>query len=256
MSSAEKLTRELKELAAALDIDLFGIARIDALDRYGKPGRRPSDIYPDVQAIVVFATGVLDSISKSYLSSPDNLVAEHASSALSEDMQLKSLRIRSFLRRRGYYVPEKSQGLLESGIHQRYAFQQAGLGYVGKSQNAVSEKYGPRMFIGTMLTNAPLVPDEPYEQDLCGDCTVCETFCMSKALIGERYFHQRQCESVANSKKQNLYYSLGAWHNCDMCHRVCPRGTVKFPREERRGDWWEIMAEHEGKEIARHSKVR
>jgi epoxyqueuosine reductase QueG len=198
---------------------------------------------------------MLDTISKAYTSSPDNLIAEMSTSAFGEDMGLKAAKIKSFLRKKGFHVPEKTQGPLLSGINQRYAFQQAGLGYIGKNMSAICEKYGPRIFISTLLTNAPFIPNEPYRENLCGDCNICEKFCMSKAILGDGYFNQRQCESVANSKRQNMYYSLTGWHNCDICQRKCPRGTIKYAADECRGTWWDILERHSHAEIAKHSLV-
>lgn len=252
-----KLTEELKQYARDMDMDLFGIAAVDVLNQKSRPGRRPKDIFPHAQAILVWGYGILDPMSKAYISSTTLHVEQMATMAAGNYHYSAEARFRSFLRKRGFMGTEKDNcsGPLLNGIHQRYAFQQAGLGYVGNSGNAICEKYGPRFYIGTMMTDAPLIPDEPYTKNLCGNCKVCETFCMSLAILDDGYFNQRQCEAVANSTKQNIYYSTNGWHNCDMCWRMCPVGTVKFAKEERTGSWWDIKNRHAQTPLCQHSAI-
>jgi ferredoxin len=58
----------------------------------------------------------------------------------------------------------------------------AGIGSFGKNSLIISPKYGPWLRFSYLLTDAPLEPDEPFEEDLCGDCDLCVEACPVDAL--------------------------------------------------------------------------
>ena len=60
----------------------------------------------------------------------------------------------------------------------------AGLGWIGKNGLLINPDHGPRLSLATVLTDAPLRPDEPIEQCLCGECTLCVEHCPSRAITG------------------------------------------------------------------------
>jgi epoxyqueuosine reductase QueG len=53
----------------------------------------------------------------------------------------------------------------------------AGLGRIGWSGNLVTEKYGARVLLNSVITDAPLVPDKPLESNPCTRCKICEKSC-------------------------------------------------------------------------------
>ena len=144
-------------------------------------------------------------------------------------LEVRGLKLTRWLRQRGYKKVDyySNPGLLGVHIRQAAAFQQAGLGYVGTSQLAISEKYGPRQHLWTCLTDAPLIPDAPYTDNHCEGCDICRLHCTSTAIMGDGFFNARLCESVINCKPHAAaYYSLGAWADCDMCQRVCRKAST------------------------------
>jgi epoxyqueuosine reductase len=61
-------------------------------------------------------------------------------------------------------------------------FRLAGIGAFGKNSLILTRKHGPWLRFGYFLTNAELEPDEPFEDDLCGDCNQCVKACPVGAL--------------------------------------------------------------------------
>jgi epoxyqueuosine reductase QueG len=241
LEARKQLTAELKAFAVELDIDLFGVAALDELNKHGKPGRRPSDLWPRAKAIIATACGNLDTVSRVWAQPQEDLTSGLSTVPLNM-LEARGLRINRWLRQKGYEAHDYHSAKGRFGVHfrQAHAFQQAGLGYVGKSQLAISEKYGPRQHIWTIMTDAPLVPDEPYTEDHCGSCDICELHCSSTAIMGDGFFNARLCEAVVNCKPTaSCYYSLGGWADCDMCQRMCPQGEYKWPAMERIGMWWD-----------------
>jgi len=53
----------------------------------------------------------------------------------------------------------------------------AGLGRIGWSGNLITEDYGARVLLNSIITNAELKPDKPLETNPCVKCKVCERSC-------------------------------------------------------------------------------
>lgn len=60
--------------------------------------------------------------------------------------------------------------------------QLAGIGSFGKHTLIINEKYGPWLRLEMVLTDAPLEPDKPFDENLCGRCDRCVRACPMKAL--------------------------------------------------------------------------
>lgn len=116
----------------------------------------------------------------------------------------------------------------------------AGLGTIGKSALFLSYQYGPRVRLGTVLTDLPLVtaPEQPHV-DVCGGCSRCVRSCPAMALKGAVYdegvsradiIDAAACSSYMKQKFQNI----GRGAVCGICMRVCPyRGEAERTGEER-----------------------
>ena len=53
----------------------------------------------------------------------------------------------------------------------------AGVGRIGWSGNLVTEKYGARVLLNSIITDAKLKPDIPLENNPCSRCKICEKSC-------------------------------------------------------------------------------
>jgi epoxyqueuosine reductase len=88
----------------------------------------------------------------------------------------KAWPIVSLLRERGH------QAVLSTSIPMKSAAVACGLGCHGKSTLLLHPEVGPRLGLMTVVTTARLGVDEPFEGDLCGDCTRCIDACPTGAL--------------------------------------------------------------------------
>lgn len=251
-----QLTADLKAFAKQIDIDVFGIGGLDEMNEKAPIGRRPKDLIPTAKAMVSLASGFLDPWIKIWYSPTTKL--EGSSSTAFAVLQIRAFKLRKFLRERGYklYMWNDMSGPFRLGMREAEAFRVSGLGYVGRNYLAISPKYGARMLIGNLLTDAPLVPDEPYKEDLCEDCKICTQYCASEAIIGDGYYNARQCETLINCLPNKVYISTTGWYECDMCYRKCPIGEHKWPAEDRRGTWWNILKRNREALISQKSAYR
>lgn len=60
----------------------------------------------------------------------------------------------------------------------------AGLGWIGKNCLLVTKEYGSAVRLSSLLTDAPLTVNQPYNESFCGNCHLCVDACPAGALKG------------------------------------------------------------------------
>lgn len=105
----------------------------------------------------------------------------------------------------------------------------AGLGWIGRSGLFISSRFGPRLRLGTILTDMPFnTVSEAFEQN-CGDCRLCVQSCPAMALTGNcwedgcdrsRLVDVNACSNYMTSR----FKHIGRGAVCGICVRVCPWG--------------------------------
>ena len=111
----------------------------------------------------------------------------------------------------------------------------SGLGWIGRNGLLISPDYGPRLSLVTVLTDAPLQPDSPIEESLCGQCRLCVHLCPSGALSGEEWSRENPFPELIDFSKCVSYKetskTVAGKPNCGFCINICPYGRRK-PEED------------------------
>ncbi len=102
----------------------------------------------------------------------------------------------------------------------------SGLGWVGKNGLVINREYGSRLSWATVLTNAPIEPDQPIRESECGSCTLCVTHCPSGAVQGHSWSRSKAAAKMVAYEKCSALKKdrnrLADKPNCGFCVTVCP----------------------------------
>jgi epoxyqueuosine reductase len=107
----------------------------------------------------------------------------------------------------------------------------AGLGWQGKILLLVNPRFGPRIRLVTVLTDAPLTTDKPIE-NRCGQCTFCMDACPAGAIKGvgtDGHYESREDALYFSRCIKKLVEEFSAIPAvgvpiCGICIKVCPFG--------------------------------
>lgn len=109
----------------------------------------------------------------------------------------------------------------------RAVAQRAGVGWSAKNCAIITPEFGSYVYLGEMITNLPLSPDRPME-DQCGECNKCIDACPTGALIQGGQLDAQRCIAFQTQTKgflaEEFREKLGnRIYGCDTCQTICPK---------------------------------
>ena len=117
----------------------------------------------------------------------------------------------------------------------------AGLGWLGKHANVITQEYGSWVFIGELLLNLELEYDVERVEDHCGTCTLCIDACPTQAITEPYVVDSNKCISYATIELRDaelppaIEQNLSGWiYGCDICQDVCPWNRFEQVTDEPR----------------------
>lgn len=123
----------------------------------------------------------------------------------------------------------KFQCYCDTGVlDDRIAAYLGGIGFFGKNNFIINERYGSYIFLGHILTDLKIEPDKPAA-NLCGECRACIDSCPSGAIMDSYCVNSKKCISNLTQKKtlSDMEKQIMGRHiyGCDICQRVCGFNT-------------------------------
>lgn len=225
------LTQQVKERALEEGMDLVGITPADRLQ--GAPeGRRPKDILPTARSLIVAAVHVLDSV----YDLPDTRY-EYTNQFFILNSMLNSMafKVSRYLESQGYRTlpipaayPRVNKEILGILSH-RHAAVQAGLGEMALNNLLTTPQFGSRIRLVTIVTEAVLEADPPFEENLCVNKRIeCQLACVRDCPV------QAISDDGVIDKTKCLHYQeqIMPWSavelRCGVCVANCPIGERKW----------------------------
>ena len=119
------------------------------------------------------------------------------------------------------------KGMVDTGaLVDTAVARRAGIGFIGKNGLVISKEFGSYMFLGELITNLDIEPDQPVDYD-CGDCNRCVTACPTSCLIGDGTMNAKRCLSFQTQDKGVMDLEFRkkiktVIYGCDICQICCP----------------------------------
>ncbi|MEM9026723.1 MAG: tRNA epoxyqueuosine(34) reductase QueG [Verrucomicrobiota bacterium] len=116
----------------------------------------------------------------------------------------------------------------------------AGLGWQAKNTLLLNKKFGPYLFLGTIITDLEFEPD-PEVKDHCGRCTKCIDVCPTQAITAPYQLDARKCIAYLTIEHEGtipLEFRKAIGNRifgCDECLDICP--WVYWAKETREANF-------------------
>lgn len=195
----------------------------------------PRELLPDARSIIVVGMNYYtDAEEGPGTPAPDPDRAVFARYARGDDYHdVMTARLRELL---AFLQEEAGEGAtgrvyVDAGpLLEREVARRAGLGWFGKNTMLINTRRGSYFFLGEIVTNVLLEPDEPAVGG-CGTCTRCLDACPTAAIVAPFQVDARRCLSyltieIKGAIPEELRPALSDAGNrifgCDICQEVCP----------------------------------
>lgn len=116
-------------------------------------------------------------------------------------------------------------------LPERYIAYLAGIGFIGRNNMIITEKYGSYVFLSEIITDLDLAKEDLRrfedirEYKECGDCINCYKECPTKS-INVNKINPNICSSYITQKKElsdiDIKLLKGKIFGCDICQNICP----------------------------------
>lgn len=218
------LESELQALLTANGASLVGFSSL---------GEKAPPEYPSLCYAVTIVRRLSDTIVSTIGSRPTMMYFQHYR-ITNTKLDLLALDAVDFIEKHGYAALPIAASQSTNDDKEAYrglfphktAAVLAGLGFIGKNGLFITEAYGSKVRLATVLTDMPLIPSGHVLSSRCGDCEICKNACPAGAIAGLRYEYGAPRDTIFDARRcsehMKTYKDIGRGAVCGICMSVCP----------------------------------
>lgn len=240
----EKLKSEIYQRATELGAKIVRTCSVSKWETnpLQKPEFWPQNIWPWAKNVIVLAIPLLYPMAAT---APSMVYKEQydTSNRIMDDIgYFLASYINTEKQYRAFYFPRDCYDGMEALLrHEEAAFSHviagyyAGVGTIGDSHNLITKEYGPRIRLVSVITDAPIEPDEMIKDSYCTHCGVCLKKCPAQCFTKDAdsdltiyCFDKEKCT--------RYHIDLIKEHRfpCGYCATFCPVGEdLKIYKEQK-----------------------
>jgi ferredoxin len=237
-SEIRDLTQKVKKRAISSGAELVGIVSTEALDslprifvsfwEYQEYTRKSTDFLKDARSAIILGYHAWDDVFEIVLRRGNTM--EYP---VEWRGRLFARPVVRYLEGDGYRCVLEPELLSKKRMAQM-----GGLGSFGKNTLIISPRYGPWIRLRSIVTDAELVPDNPFEDDLCGECEECIRACPvgalkpyvidpGKCLLGIHPSQRNAPDLKPLYERYAPNLTKNSYLMCTTCQRACPYGRAE-----------------------------
>jgi epoxyqueuosine reductase QueG len=233
-----ELGYKLYKYAKSLGAEVYGVASAEAYAQTFPEKPQPTRFIEDARSIVVigmpFEPGTVATVLNPELAGLRSKAAEQVGASgtqpvgaerfflgeengvISREISLMAYKMAKFLRQQGwksFYLPTAKQNarFRTAPFYHMPAMYLAGMGTLGYNASILTQEFGPRVFVTSIITDCPLPAGKPMEKEMCTHCNLCVNNCPIGALDGKGWKNPFACASYGC---------------CGTCIAICPVGEI------------------------------
>lgn len=182
------LTEELFAYARNRGADSIGVVSAEAYEARVPNLQKPSTTANGMKSLICFVKHMLTGS----FATRDVAVQSLNSHFCMDNVERLSMEIAGWLEKKGFLAvpvpPEAADMSLQRSpagtLDFKWVAEESGVGTVGLELNLLTPDYGPRVYIGVVMTDAELDPTPKLEEHLCPGmkCGRCAVICPTKAI--------------------------------------------------------------------------
>lgn len=226
MQYRRELTMLIQESAFQNRVPLYGLLSIEKVSKQTKR-HQIENILPNTKSIILMGVTIQDPMMRLW-NRISGISMSTFSTIASSELEYLLLLFVNKLEDAGFMAKSVQLPFTPTSEY-LWLFELSGAGFIGKNNLVITRKYGCRVNLGFIVTDAPLLNGDyryaSFKTNICGDCELCKEFCPSGALRGGTY-DDNICKNFINKKENQLNFSEHSFMKCDMCMRICPIGEV------------------------------
>ncbi len=214
IASKEEFTKILKGIAYYYGAKHVRVVKLLEDDYYSHRARPAEDYSKIIEPKYKYGIAFTVEMQEDLINTAPNVPQSVATTKGYMDAAVIGMVLSYYIRNLGYEARNNMDGNYLMPLIN--IFQRAGIGEIGVNGLLLTKEYGPRVRLGLVSTNIPLVEDDAeklYIREFCNICKRCMTNCPPKAI-------KNTLEEFDDEICISMWQHFGS--DCGICMSSCP----------------------------------